>query len=179
MSESEVSNWGNAVCIETERLILRCFSEGDFADLQEILGDTQCMQYLEPPYTSEKTKDFLNRFCIAKKGALAAAQKETGKVIGYILFHALEETVYEIGWIFNRAFWRRGYAYEACSALIEHAFSALPVHKIYAETIDAVKSVGLMKKLGMHLEETQYGQVKDALGQRADLYIYSLLKEKV
>lgn len=165
--------------IETKRLILRCFSEGDFADLQEILGDAQCMEYLEPPYAPEKTRTFLKRFCIAQKGALAAVGKESGKVIGYILFHTLEEAVYEIGWVFNKAFWHRGYAYEACSSLIQYAFSTLPVRKICAETIDTVKSVGLMKKLGMRLEETQYGQAKNAQGQRTDLYIYSLTKEEI
>ena len=165
--------------IETKRLMLRCFSEGDFADLQEILGDAQCMEYLEPPYAPERTRAFLNRFCIAQKGALAAVEKESGKVIGYILFHALEETVYEIGWVFNRAFWRRGYAYEAGSSLIQYAFSSLPVRKICAETIDAVRSAGLMKKLGMRLEEIQYGQAKNAQGQRADLYRYCLTKEEI
>lgn len=44
--------------IETKRLMLRCFSEGDFADLQEILGDAQCMEYLEPPYAPERTRAF-------------------------------------------------------------------------------------------------------------------------
>lgn len=165
--------------IETERLMLRYFSDGDFDDLQEILGDARCMEYLEPPYAPEKTKAFLNRFCIAQKGALAAVEKESGKVIGYILFHVLEEAVYEIGWVFNRAFWRRGYAYEACSSLIQYAFSSLPVRKICAETIDAVKSVGLMKKLGMRLEETQYGQAKNVQGQRTDLYLYCLTKEEI
>lgn len=40
--------------IETKRLMLRCFSEGDFADLQQILGDAQCMEYLEPPYAPKE-----------------------------------------------------------------------------------------------------------------------------
>ena len=63
--------------IETKRLMLRCFSEGDFADLQQILGDAQCMEYLEPPYAPERTRAFLNRFCIAQKGALAAGEKKS------------------------------------------------------------------------------------------------------
>ena len=43
----------------------------------------------------------------------------------------------------------------------------------------AAGNVKLMKKLGMRLEKTQYGQAKNARGQRTDLYLYCLTKEEV
>ena len=79
-------------------------------------------------------------------------------MIGYILFKAFEEGVYEIGWIFNKNYWRQGYAFESCKAVVEYAFNQLEAHKIFAEAIDSVKSVGLMKKLGMRLEGIQRSQ---------------------
>ncbi len=96
-----------------------------------------------------KPPTFLQEFCITKHGALAAVEKRSGKVIGYLLFHPLEQDIYEMGWIFHRNYWRQGYASEACQRLIQWGFSDRMAHKILAETIDAVKSVGLMKKLGM------------------------------
>ena len=46
-----------------------------------------------------------------------------------------------------------------------------------AETIDPVKSVGLMKKLGMQQEGVQRSQTKNRQGQWTDLYLYGLLRE--
>ena len=132
------------------------------------------MKYSEPAYTMEKTSDFLKGFCIGRRGAVAAVHRENNKMIGYILFNQFEEAVYEMGWFFNKNYWRSGYAFEACNAVINYAFDELNVRKIFAETIDSEKSVGLMKKLGMKLEEVQKGQVKDNFGKRADMYIYSM-----
>lgn len=162
--------------METERLVIRDFLPTDAADLQEILGDAQTMENCEPAYEMEKTKQFLISFCIEKHGALAAVHKESGKMIGYILFCALEAGEYEIGWFFNRRFWRRGYAFEACRAVIDGAFASGKANRIVAETIDAQKSVRLMEKLGMHLENIQRDAAQDNHGNRADIYEYGLSK---
>lgn len=163
--------------IETERLILRDFVPEDAADLQEILGDSETMENCEPAYDFEKTRKFLNDFCIGRRGAVAAARKDSGKMMGYILFKEYEADVYEMGWFFNRSYWRQGCAYEACKAVIVYAFEERNAHKIFAESIDAVKSVGLMRKLGMRLEGIQRSQTKDSRGNWADLYFYGLLRE--
>ena len=149
---------------ETERMMVRSFQEGDLPDLQEILGDAQTMVYMEPPYTLEQTARFLQDFCIGRKGALAAEDKASGRVIGYLLCNEIQDDIYEIGWIFNRRIWRQGYAYEACCSLVDYAFFSLHAHKLLAETIDPLKSAGLMRKLGMELEGVQRGQVKRQWG---------------
>ena len=99
-------------------------------------------------------------------------------MIGYILFKAFEEGVYEIGWIFNKNYWRQGYAFESCKAVVEYAFNQLEAHKIFAEAVDSVKSVGLRKTPGIRLEGIQRSQTKDNDGNWADLYFYGLLKEE-
>ena len=163
--------------LKTTRMLLRDFIPEDAADLQEILGDAEVMEFSEAPYDLEKTKAFLASFCIEKHGAVAAVHKESGKVIGYILFSEIEPDVYEMGWFFNRRFWRQGYAYESCKAVIDYAFSGLNVRKIVAETIDTRKSVALMEKLGMHPEGIQRNQTRDHQGNQAHLYIYGLLAD--
>ena len=99
-------------------------------------------------------------------------------MVGYILFNELEEGVYEMGWFFNRRFWRQGYAYESCKTVIDYAFGELNAHKVFAETIDAVKSVTLMQKMGMQLEGIQRSQTKNFHGNWADLYFYGLLEDE-
>lgn len=157
--------------LETQRLFIREFLPGDAQDLYEILGDAQTMACSEPPYTLEGTRAFLEDFCIRKNAALAAEERESGKVIGYLLFKALEEGVYELGWFFNRRYWRRGYAWEACSAVKEYAFTRLRARKLVAETIDTERSVPLMEKLGMVREGGS--QVRAPWGDWAQLYLYA------
>lgn len=164
--------------IHTPRLLLRDFVSEDADDLQEILGDAETMTFCEPPYTPEQTKQFLSSFCIGRKGAVAAVHRDSGKLIGYLLFSAISDGVYEMGWFFHRGFWRQGYAYEACAAVIDYAFRALKAHKIFAETIDGVKSVGLMEKLGMSREGVQASHVKNPQGVWTDLYLYGILAEQ-
>ena len=163
--------------IETPRMVIRSFTAEDAADLHDIFGDAVTMENCEPAYDFEKTRKFLTSFCMERHGAVAAVHKESGKVIGYILFNEFDAGVYEMGWIFNRNFWRQGYAYESCKAVIDYAFSELKAHKVFAEAIDAVKSVSLMQKLGMQLEGIQRSQTKDNHGNWADLYFYGLLEE--
>ncbi len=157
--------------IETPRMWIRSFVPEDANDLYEILGDAETMEYSEPPYDWDKTKQFLASFCIARGRAVAAVHKESGKVIGYILFSEMQPGAYELGWFFNRHFWRQGYAYEACKAVMDHAFRTMEVENIFAETIDGVKAVGLMQKLGMQLEEIQHDHE-----DHRDWYIYGMKK---
>lgn len=162
--------------IETDRMIIRDFNHNDVNDLYEIFGDDKTMEQCEPAYSPEKTDKFLKDFCIGRKAAFAAVLKETDKIIGYILFKPVEDEVYEIGWIFNRKYWGKGFAHEACSKLIKYAFGEMNVHKIFAEAIDPIKSVGLMKKLGMKPEGVQISHTRDNLGNWSDLYLYGILK---
>lgn len=164
--------------LETPRMLIRDFAPEDAEGLQEILGDAETMEYCEPPYGLEQTRRFLNDFCIGRNGGVAAVGKEYGLLIGYILFHEYTDGVYEMGWFFNRRYWRQGYAFEACRAVLDHAFAALHAHKVFAETIDPARSVPLMEKLGMRLEGVQRNQSRDNHGNRADLYLYGLLADE-
>lgn len=159
---------------ETLRTVIRNFNGEDATDLYEILGDEETMENCEPAYGLKKTKDFLASFCIKRNGAVASVHKESGKVIGYILFNECEADVYEIGWIFNRRFWRCGYAYESCKAVIDFAFEKMNARKIFAETADTVKSVKLMMKLGMQRENVQHSQVQDTNGSMTVLQVFAL-----
>ncbi len=73
--------------IETARLWIRDFTPEDAKDLHEILGNEETMRNCEPPYDFEKTKDFLESFCIGRHGAVAAVERRSQKLIGYILFN--------------------------------------------------------------------------------------------
>ena len=167
--------------LEAERLILRTFEYSDIDDLYEIFGDADVMEHVEPPYSCETAEEFLRDFCIERKppGAYAVALKDTDKVIGYLLFRdADEDDVYQIGWIFNSSYWGKGYSYEACSALIRYGFETICLHKICADTVDTVKSVALMEKLGMTQEGIRRKHSKSWKSNLwEDMYEYAILRE--
>lgn len=164
--------------IETGRMLIRPFQADDLDDLQEILGDPEVMAQAEPAYDAEKTRAFLMDFCVARQGAVAVCLKDSGKVIGYALCaDRHEKDVYELGWLFNRAYWRQGLAYESMSALIAYLFTEANAHKVFAEAVDEIKSVPLMKKPGLKHEGTQKKHARDNTGAWRDLHFYGLLQE--
>ena len=166
--------------LNTQRLIIRDYAQQDLKDLLDIFSDPEVMKYSEPVYDEPRTKQLLDHF-MDKPIAYGAVLRDTGKLIGHILFHQLpgeEDGIYEIGWFFNRNYWRQGFAFEACTALIDHGFRELGLHKICAETIDPAASVNLMQKLGMRHEGTFHRHVKDPEGNWADLYWYAIMNPK-
>ena len=165
--------------IETPRLLLRDFTMEDLPNLWEIFGDDITMEHMHP-YTAEETKEFLRTFCVERTppGAYAAALKEGGRVIGYLLCSQIDAPgIYELGWVFHRAYWRQGYAGEAVRALTAHLFRAENAHKLAAETEDAERCVPFLEKLGWRQEGIFRRHSLGRDGRWRDLYWYGLLRE--
>ncbi len=166
--------------IETPRLLIRNFTMEDFPALWEILGDPVVMEHMAS-YTEEEAESFLRGFCVEREppGAYAAVLREDGKLTGYLLCNQTDGPgIYELGWIFNRSFWRKGFAYEAVSALMDHLFLVQNAHKIIAETEDTVRCLPFMEKLGLRREGVFQRHCLGRDGQWRDLYWYGLLKSE-
>ena len=167
--------------LQTPRLCIRDYQEEDWADLFEILSDPLVMEKCENVYDEIRTKEILHLFRSRNIG-FAAAHRESGKVIGHILFCQLPppdpEDVYELGWFLNRRFWHQGYAYEASTHLLEYGFRELGLSGVRAETIDPDRAGRLLQKLGMKLETILPGAATDPSGNRADLYWYAIQNPK-
>lgn len=161
----------------TPRLRIRDYRAEDLDDLYEIFSDPETMRDCEPACSEAQVRDYLALF-MDKSIAYAVELRETGKVIGHALFKQLpgeEDGIYEIGWIYNRAYWRQGYAYEAARALIDYGFETLRVHKVCAETLNPVRSGGLARKLGMIEEGHFRAHTLDNDGNWADFYWYAVV----
>ncbi len=108
--------------IETERCIIRNMAIGDAESLYEVLSDPQAMACVEPPFSMERTCAFLREAGMSEPPLVyAVCSKADGKVIGHLIFHPYEGGSYELGWILNRRYWRRGVASELTGAVIEYA----------------------------------------------------------
>ena len=115
--------------LETERLILREYTEGDFDGLYEILSDPVTMRHYPKPYDEKGTRRWLSwsleNYKTYGYGLWAMELKETGELIGDcgITMQNIDgELLPEIGYHISKNFWRRGYASEAASAVRDWAF---------------------------------------------------------
>jgi len=146
--------------IETERLLLRPFTEGDAKDLYEYLhSPTQsCFFCMRLDTMEDALNGALER--AGDEHYLAIVLKDTGKVIGEI-FGGPECTdptsnardTWSPCWMLNPAFKGRGYGFEAARAYIDHLFTALGARRVHMYTEDTnIPCQRLCEKLGARKE---------------------------
>jgi ribosomal-protein-alanine N-acetyltransferase len=138
--------------IETERLLIRQFELSDFSDLHEYLAEPSTYAF-EPgkPVTMDEAKELTIQ---RSKGNdfLAVVLKENRKMIGHLYFKQLdpeERRTWELGYIFNPKYHRKGYASEASSAITNYAFAKYSAHRIMARCNPAnTASWKLLERIG-------------------------------
>lgn len=142
--------------IETERLILRPFREGDAADLFAYLRapTAPCFLSLKLADLAEAEAEVRKR--AVDEGSVAICLKQTGQVIGDLFGGAGDEEedgTASVGWHLNPQFGGRGYAFEAAKALFDHLFRVKGFRRLYAYVEDHnTPSQRLCEKLGMRRE---------------------------
>ena len=108
--------------IETRRCVIRKFERSDLDALYSVLGDPEVMEYIEEPFSYEKTQEFLEENGLIDPARIYALElKENKELIGHVIFHQYENESYEIGWILSKRYWGQGIAEEITKALIVHA----------------------------------------------------------
>lgn len=125
--------------IETERLILREYTQSDFEGLRSIICDAETMKYYPRPYDENGVQRWLN-WCIRSYrengfGLWAIELKENGEFVGdcgISLQNIDGEMLPEIGYHINKNQWRRGYAKEACKAVKDWVFENTEYSSVYS-----------------------------------------------
>ena len=125
--------------LETDRLIIREYTPGDFDALYEILSDAETMKYYPKPYDENGVHHWINR-CIDSYrqygfGLGALELKETGAFIGDcgISMQNIDgEILPEIGYHVHKKYWRQGYAKEACAAVKDWFFGNTKHDSVYS-----------------------------------------------
>lgn len=108
--------------IETRRCFIRKFQRLDLDALYFVLSDPDVMEYIEEPFSCEKTQKFLEENGLVDPARVYALElKESQELIGHVIFHQYENESYEIGWILSKKYWGQGIADEITKALIDHA----------------------------------------------------------
>ncbi len=170
--------------LKTERLVLRPFEETDAEGLHAYLGDAEVVRY-EPYGAMTMEECRLEAARRASDEAFWAVCLADGTLIGNLYLSGADEFgTREIGYVFTRACWHKGYATEAARRLMAYAFERLATRRIIAlcDTRNAA-SFALMERLGMRREgefKKNVGFKTDAHGNTiwTDSYQYAILKEE-
>ena len=101
-------------------LHIRKMEPKDLEPLHRLLSDPDVMRYLEPPFTMEKTKEFLNR-CGLSDPPLVYAVDADGEFAGYVICHDYDEKSMEIGWVLFPEYWEKGYASQLTDRMLSKA----------------------------------------------------------
>jgi len=162
----------------TPRLLIRQLEETDHDALIPILSDKDVMQYSTlGPISSEQITLWLDeRIALYDRlgfSVWAVILKEEDKLIGFcgikpIDLDGLREI--EIMFRFAKAYWNKGYAFEAAQACKQYAFDTLAINSLIA-IVDPnnERSLNLIDKLNMTYE-------KDSVYKNFPIRVYRLNK---
>jgi ribosomal-protein-alanine N-acetyltransferase len=170
--------------LNTSRLVLRWIRTEDVDDFYDVYSNPQVMRYWSTPPLADKEAALklineiqadVERQDIMKWGiALSTGDKLIGSVT---LFHLdFTNRRAEIGYAQGRPYWGQGYMQEALTAVLNHAFNELNLHRIEADVDPRnVASVRTLERLAFQREGflRERWQVN---GEIQDAFLYGLLR---
>lgn len=144
----------NTPLLETERLILRKFTQQDIEALFLILSDEEVNTFL-PWFPAKNLEDarrfFEERFAVeyAKPQAYAYAIcfKQDNDPIGYIKVDMDES--HDFGYAIRKEFWHKGIVTEASKAIVEQVKKDGLPYITATHDINNPRSGGVMRQIGM------------------------------
>ena len=149
----------NTPTLETERLVLRKFTDDDIEAIFEIYGDEEVNTYL--PWFALKSLDEAKGFYDEKYAAVyqqprayryAVCLKTDNLPIGYV--HVSMEDSHDLGYALRREFWHKGIATEAGKAVLEQVGKDGLTHVTATHDVKNPRSGEVMKRLGMRHQYT-------------------------
>jgi len=144
--------------LRTERLLLRPYLSEDADAFYQYMSDDEVLRFEPYPPLDRASSDEELAKRIADPDFIAVClppddDHPWGRLIGHIFFSPCAFSSWEIGWMLDRAYWKRGYAKEAADAVISAAFSLGLAHRVIAMcNPENEASERLMRRLGMRCE---------------------------
>ena len=148
--------------LETERLYLREMTRDDFPLLCKHLQDIEVMYAWEHAYSDDEVWEGIEKQFVRYKesgfGVWAVILKEDEELIGQCglsMQPCENRELLEIGYIFQKKHWHKGYATEAAAACREYAFDKLNADEVFSLIRDTnIASQNVAKRNGMSLRGT-------------------------
>ena len=170
--------------IETERLVLRHWAEGDAGRLFQLASDPLVGPACgwAPHRTVEESRALIVDGPLGKAESYAIHLKPTGQIIGSISlkdavedFDIAAEGDLEVGYWLGSAYWGRGYASEALDAMVRRAFRDLDRDVLWCGFFEGnERSRHCMEKRGFTFVKSIPAFERPLLGDTAKAYYYRL-----
>jgi len=144
------------IIFETERLIVRQYTEDDKDNIFRMGGNEEVMRYIRPVSTKEESDKFLLENIEAYKknpnrGRWAAIEKITGQFVGSFAIIPIPDNLEKIqlGYSFLPKHWGRGFATEVTKSGLDYFLATDTLPEIYGITeIPNVASQKVLLKAG-------------------------------
>ncbi|MDE6936386.1 MAG: GNAT family N-acetyltransferase [Oscillospiraceae bacterium] len=143
--------------LQTERLILRAFTEADVGALYQIHSDREVNRFLPwfPPRTMDDALAFYRERCESayrqqRSYHFAICLKEDPAPIGYISVGT--DDSHDLGYGLRREFWRRGLVTEAGRAVIDQLKRDGVPYITATHDVNNPRSGEVMRRLGMRYQ---------------------------
>jgi RimJ/RimL family protein N-acetyltransferase len=174
--------------IETERLLLRKYENGDVEDI--VAYSIGADYWLARNMDWEPTTDGVKAYYEPGRDIypetypewlnLVIELKAESKVVGNVGIGVTskEQGQASVGWLLGCQYQGQGIATEAAKAIVTFGFEAMGLHRIYARTGNLnTRSWRLMERIGMR-REAHLRQSHTVKGQWDDEYIYAVLADE-
>ena len=166
----DFENEPSKTIMNTERLILRELVMGDLPAVWEIVGDDMTMSAWNGAWSEEENlaglEKQINNYREHGFGRWAVVLRDTGQVIGICGLQYCDtdkDSVLEVGYLFNRSFWHKGYAIEAAIASKSYAFDVLEEAEVFSLIRDTnLASINVAIRNGMLVRGRFIKQYKGA-----------------
>jgi RimJ/RimL family protein N-acetyltransferase len=143
--------------LTTPRLAFREMTRDDLPFLAAMTGDPEVMRYFPEALQRQGPEAWLerqlSRYARDGHGAWLVLDGRSGEPLGQagLIRQEVEgEPVMEIGYMFHRPFWRRGYASEAAAAIRDQAFGERGLDEVVSLIVaENEPSIGVARKIGM------------------------------
>jgi len=147
--------------IETNRLVLCRYEDGDAADLVLLANDWAISRWIPPiphPYGDEDARDFISEAQTLvdqeREYQLAITRRSDGALMGTVGLHVASRSIPELGYWLGKPFWGKGYATEAAQGMIGFA-GGLGLATLMARVFDGNDaSAHVLANTGFALTET-------------------------
>lgn len=153
------------VLLETDRLILRRFTNADFDRSVELDSDPEVTFFITggvPEFDGPMLAEWLAQYDRwPGYGTFAAIERSSGMFLGWFHLRPADgtEDEPELGYRLRRDAWGKGYATEAATALVDKAFTELGASRVWACAM-AVNTASrrVMEKAGLRFVRLFHGE---------------------
>jgi RimJ/RimL family protein N-acetyltransferase len=163
--------------LETERLILKAYTENEKEDLIELFTDREVMKFVgDGVMTVEQAEEWweklFDKFYPQNVNIWAVLAKENSGYIGHagIYPRPSKKEDWEFVYFLRRAAWGRGFATEIAERIIRYGFEDLNLPAVFTSVDNEhASSIRVMEKAGMKFLTYEYDK-------EGSYSIYSVIK---